>query len=182
MNYLETLKNIAKNKNKRTENLIFLLVLLVILLFSCSYIFNGSTKAVETINKNVQNSNQIQEQEIVSETERVEQKLENILSQISGISDVSVALTYSNNGNSTPIYNTKETINDSQTTTEKNVAYNEENGDKVAVIATTTLPSVEGAIVVAKGASSVEMKSKIANAVAISVGIPVYKVQVFEKQ
>lgn len=181
MNYLETLKNIAKNKDKRKENLIFLLILLVILLFSCSYIFNNS-KTVETINKNIESENISEEKNVISQTEKVEQKLENILSQISGISDVSVALTYSNNGNSTPIYNTKETINETQSTTEKNVAYNEENGDKVAVIATTTLPSVEGAIVVAKGASSVEIKSKIANAVAISVGIPVYKVQVFEKE
>lgn len=181
MNYLETLKNIAKNKDKRKENLIFLLILLVILLFSCSYIFNNS-KTVETINKNIESENIPEEKNVISQTERVEQKLENILSQISGISDVSVALTYSNNGNSTPIYNTKETINETQSTTEKNVAYNEENGDKVAVIATTTLPSVEGAIVVAKGASSMEIKSKIANAVAISVGIPVYKVQVFEKE
>lgn len=181
MNYLETLKNIAKNKDKRKENLIFLLILLVILLFSCSYIFNNS-KTVETINKNIESENISEEKNVISQTEKVEQKLENILSQISGISDVSVALTYSNNGNSTPIYNTKETTNETQSTTEKNVAYNEENGDKVAVIATTTLPSVEGAIVVAKGASNVEIKSKIANAVAISVGIPVYKVQVFEKE
>ena len=41
MNYLETLKNIAKDKGKRVENLIFVLILLVILLFSFSYIFNS---------------------------------------------------------------------------------------------------------------------------------------------
>jgi len=176
MNYLETLKNIAKDKKK--ENLIFLLVLLVILLFSCTYIFsNNSVKTVQTIS-----SNKNEENLSLNETQTIEEKLEKILSQISGISEVSIALTYSNDGNSTPIYNTKETVNSSQTTTEKNVAYNEENGAKVAVIATKTLPSVEGAIVVAKGAETVEMKSKIANAVAISVGVPVYKVQVFEKE
>lgn len=175
MNYLETLKNIAKDKKK--ENLIFLLILLVILLFSCTYIFNNNNKTVQTIS-----SNKNEEKITLNETQTIEEKLEKILSQISGISEVSIALTYSNDGNSTPIYNTKETVNSSQTTTEKNVAYNEENGAKVAVIATKTLPSVEGAIVVAKGAETVEMKSKIANAVAISVGVPVYKVQVFEKE
>lgn len=177
MNYLETLKNIAKDKKK--GNLIFLLILLGILLFSCTYIFNSNkTKSVMSTNIKEENNKNM----IDIETTNMEEKLGKILSEISGISDVSVALTYSNDGNNTPIYNTRETVNSSQTTTEKNVAYNEENGTKVAVIATKSLPNVEGAIVVAKGAKSVEMKSKIANAVAISVGIPVHKVQVFEKE
>ena len=178
MNYLETLKNIAKDKKK--ENLIFLLILLVILLFSCTYIFNNNNKTKSVMSTNIKDENSKSTIEI--ETTNMEQKLGKILSEISGISDVSVALTYSNDGNNTPIYNTRETVNSSQTTTEKNVAYNEENGTKVAVIATKSLPTVEGAIVVAKGAESIEMKSKIANAVAISVGIPVHKVQVFEKE
>ncbi len=117
----------------------------------------------------------------LSNTENIEYKLSNILSQISGISDVSVALTYTNSGQSTPVYNTKETTNENQKTTEKNVAYNEKDGDKIAVISTIAVPDVEGAIVVARGASTVEIKSKIASAIATSVGIPVYKVQVFEK-
>ena len=54
--------------------------------------------------------------------------------------------------------------------------------NKVAVISTSTVPNVEGAIVVAKGAKGADMKSKIASAVATCVGIPVYKVQVFEKE
>ena len=48
MNYLETLKNIAKDKGKRVENLIFVLILLVILLFSFSYIFNSKEETVKT--------------------------------------------------------------------------------------------------------------------------------------
>lgn len=176
MNYLETLKNIAKDKGKRVENLIFVLILLVILLFSFSYIFNSKEETVKT-NVEVKDATDADTQ-----SNDVEEKLSAILSKISGISDVSVALTYSNNGNSTPVYNTKETKGETQTTTEKNVAYNQQNGDKVAVISTTTVPNVEGAIVVAKGARGADMKSKIASAVATCVGIPVYKVQVFEKE
>lgn len=44
------------------------------------------------------------------------------------------------------------------------------------------MPKIEGAIIVAKGASGVEMKSKIASTISSVTGIPVYKVQVFEKQ
>lgn len=177
MNYLETLKNIAKDKNKKIESLIFLAIIASVLLYTCSSILTKKEETVETINSNI--SDEIKNNNV---TTNVEEKLSSILSQISGISDVSIALTYSNNGSSTPIYNTKETINQEQTTTEKNVAYNEESGDKVAVIATSSLPTVEGAIVVAKGANTIEMKSKIANAVATCVGIPIHKVQVFEKE
>ena len=37
MNYLETLKNITKNKEKRTENIILLIVLLVIILVASNF-------------------------------------------------------------------------------------------------------------------------------------------------
>ncbi len=177
MNYLETLKNISKDKNKKIEGLVFLAVIAAVLLYSCNMILKKEDKVVQTISQNT--SVEMKNNDVKSD---IEEKLSNILSQIAGISDVSIALTYSNNGSSTPIYNTKETINQNQTTTEKNVAYNEESGDKVAVIATSSLPTVEGAIVVAKGANTVEMKSKIANAVATCTGIPVHKVQVFEKE
>lgn len=173
MNYLETLKNISKDKNKKIEFIIFMLVISIIILYSLKYVFKENTyeeKSIQTLSSNISSQN-----------ENIEEKLSNILSKIEGISDVSVALTYTNNGSSTPVYNTKEIVNQTQTTTEKNVAYNEDGGNKVAVIQTSILPNVEGAIVVAHGTNDANMKSKIANAVATCVGIPVYKVQVFEK-
>ena len=69
-----------------------------------------------------------------------------------------------------------------KSTTEKVVAYNEKSGSKSAIVESVECPKVEGAIVVAKGASSVDLRSKIASAVSTVVNIPVYKVQVFEKQ
>ncbi len=39
-NYLETMKNILKDKKKKKENMIFIVVLLVVLLISINYIFN----------------------------------------------------------------------------------------------------------------------------------------------
>ena len=43
-NYLETMKNILKDKKKKKENMIFIVVLLVVLLISINYIFNDSQK------------------------------------------------------------------------------------------------------------------------------------------
>lgn len=183
MNYLETLKNIAKDKNKRVENLIFLLILLVILLISTKYIF--SSNSTSSVNNKIDNK---EEQELVNTSstnetaEDLESKLENILTKISGISEVSVVLTYSKDTTATPIYNISEEEKEGSKTTEKSVAYNEESGKKTAIIESIEMPQVEGAIVVAKGASNTEMKSRIATAVSTVTNVPAYKVQVFESK
>ncbi len=187
MNYLETLKNIAKDKNKRTENLIVLIVLLVIILISMKYIFpsNNSTKTNTQSNSNNTSTNSnINSSNTSNKTvsSDLENKLSTVLSQISGISDVSVVVTYSKDTTTTPVYNTKEQEKSGEKTTEKTVAYNQDGNNKTAIIESVELPKVEGAIVVAKGADSVDMKSKIASAISNLTNVPVYKIQVFEKK
>lgn len=187
MNYLETLKNITKNKDKRVENIVLLIILLAIVLIASKYIFSSdektgnlsnSTTRVENINNNDSNVASI----TTSVQSDLENKLGEILSQISGISDVSVVVTYSQDTRQTPVYNTKEEEKSGEKTTEKSVAYNEDGSKKTAIIETVEMPKIEGAIIVAKGASTVEMRSKIATAVSTLTDVPVYKVQVFEKQ
>jgi stage III sporulation protein AG len=189
MNYLETIKNITKDKNRKTENLIFLVILLVIFLISIKYIFDGNSNEKKSSNSNSTSSNSsinsssstIDTSKNFSSTTELENKLSNILSQISGISEVSVVLTYSKDTTTIPIYNTKEQEKSGETTTEKSVAYNEEDGNKTAIVQSVELPKVEGAIVVAKGADTVEMKSKISTAISNLTSVPTYKIQVFEK-
>lgn len=188
MNYLDTVKNIFENKEKRVQNLVLLVVLLVIVLIASKYIF--ATKKTSTDNANNGNSTStgtnINSNDNNTGTKTLQSDLENklsvILSQISGISNVSVVLTYSQDSTQKPVYNTKEEENGGKKTTEKNVAYNESSGSKSAIIETVEMPKVEGAIVVAKGASSVDIRSKLASAISTVTGLPVYKVQVFEKQ
>lgn len=184
MNYLETLKNITKDKNKRTENLILLIVLLVILLVATKYIFTPQTNDNKTTTNSNSTSNDVNINSNSNEVVKsdLESKLSTILSQISGISDVSVVITYSKDTTTTPVYNTKEQEKSGEKTTEKSVAYNQDGNNKTAIIETVELPKVEGAIVVAKGASSVETKSKIASAISNLTNVPVYKIQVFEKK
>lgn len=187
MNYLETLKNITKNKEKRVENLVLLIVLLIIILISSKYIFS-STNNKEKSSNSTSGENNINNSESTNlNTNNVlksdlETKLSNILSEISGISEVSVVITYSQDTKQNPIYNTKEEEKSGEKTTEKSVAYNESGNTKTAIIESVETPKVEGAIIVAKGASTVEIRSKIATAVSTLTNLPVYKVQVFEKQ
>lgn len=186
MNYLETIKNITKDKQKRVENLIFLIILLVILLVSINYIFKSDEKSGNNIasNSNIINNkdSSTYSSQNVSMQVNLEEKLANILSQINGISDVSVLLTYSSDSKQNIVYNTKEENSDGKTVEEKSVAYNEEGGEKTAIVESVEMPRIEGAIIVAKGANSVDIKSKLASTISNVTGIPVYKVQVFEKQ
>lgn len=194
MNYLETIKNITKNKEKRVENLVFLVILLVIFLIALKYIFTSDEEDFNLSNNTSQSSNINSNGASNSKTEvsqesngdtlnsNLESKLSTILSNISGISEVSVVFTYSQDSTNNPVYNTKEQEKAGEKTTEKSVAYNEKSGVKTAIIQSVEMPKIEGAIVVAKGADTVEMRSKIATAIATVTNIAVYKVQVFEKQ
>lgn len=182
MNYLETIKNITKDKEKRTQNLVLLVILLVILLISINLIFDKSSNNESNITKKAESDENVGSVSNNIDQTDLEKKLENILSQISGISDVSVVLTYSQDTKQNVVYNTKEEIKDGNSSKEASVAYNETSGSKTAIVESVELPKIEGAIVVAKGANSVEIRSKIASAISSVTNIAAYKVQVFEKQ
>ena len=180
MNYLETIKNITKDKKRRTENLILLVVLLVVILIAINYIFTDDNSNSTNTSQNIINNKEANG-DINKVDNSLEEKLEIILSQISGISDVSVVLSYSKDTTQNVVYNTTEEQNENGKTLEKQVAYNEQGGNKTAIVESINMPIVEGAIVVAKGASSVDIKSRIASAISSVTNLPVYKVQVFEK-
>lgn len=176
MNYLDTLKNIGKDPKRKKENLILLLILLVILLISINYIFNEDKTEKETVVKE-----EVEEQ--ISDNTTLEEKLSEIINQISGITEASIVINYSNKGSNEIVYDTKETLNDQGNvlSVEKSVAYNEENGNKTAIIQMYNTPSVEGVIVVGKGVGNSDIKQRLSTAIGNLLGIASYKVQIFEK-
>ena len=176
MNYLDTLKNITKDSKRKRENLILLLVLLVILLISINYIFKEDKSENETV---VEEESKEQKSDTVS----LEEKLSEIINQISGITEASIVINYSNNGSNDIVYDTKETLNEQGNvlSVERSVAYNEENGNKTAIIQMYNMPTVEGVIIVGKGVESADVKQKLSTAIGNLLGIASYKVQVFEK-
>ncbi len=175
MNYLETIKNITKDKKRKKENLILILVLLVILLISVNYIFNSEDKKPKNeVENNIKEQNQI---------DSLESKLGKLLDEIAGVENVSVIINYKDNGNTNVVYDTRETMTDSGviTSIEKTVAYNESSGQKSAIVEMYNSPQVEGVIVVASGITDNNLKQKIITSIANLLGIPSYKVEVFEK-
>ncbi len=184
MGYLETLKNITKDKKRKRENLILLLVLLVIMLVSINYIFKDNTKATSTIDKNDNISKSKEANDIKDENvEDIESKIENILNQIKGVTDVSVIINYSDNGRYEYAYDEKTSVDNEKnvSNTEKIIAYNDVDGDKKAITSIKYLPNVEGVIIVGSGLENSDLRQKISSAVGNLLGIPSYEVQVFSK-
>ena len=122
---LEKIKNIFKNKEKRVENLVFLLCLLVITLL----VINGILKD-EDSKESLENRVGVELAKDINnvkfeEKNDLEKRLENILSKISGVGDVSVLITYSETSSIVPVYNSNLSIS---TVEEKDTSrWNENN-------------------------------------------------------
>lgn len=191
---MKKLLDIFKNKEKRIENLVFLLVLLIVTLLIINSILKDdkslknvsedeSKKGVSFINAQKENDDDI------SNNLELEKRLEVILSKIKGVSNVSVLITYSETEEVVPLYN----INNSSNQTEEGdgkekVIKKEENvsknvlldDDSNVLIEKKLSPKIEGAIVIAKGVSNVNIKSNIISAMEAVTGLASHKIQVFE--
>jgi len=116
--------------------------------------------------------------------------LEEILSKISGVGDVSVMITYKESGSVLPLYNetssiskTEEGVEDgNKKTTETNESKKEIIVDSTSkpIIEKQVNPKIEGAVITAKGANNSKVKENIILAVEAVTGLSTHKIQVFE--
>ncbi len=188
---LDKLKGIFNNKDKKMENLVSFLIILIITLIVINKILENDEKEI------VDYENMVgvelagsKKPENDFENNELEKRLESILSKISGVGKVSVLLTYKESSSIVPIYN----LNSSKIDTEekdnsgtskltenesiqKDVIISENNG---VVIEKTLMPIVEGAIIIAEGGSNTNIKSNIISAVEAVTGVKTHKIQVFE--
>lgn len=189
MGNLELFKNLFKDRNRKRENLVLVLILLVVILACMNYIFKDETHSEKSDN-NITNSlenamsykdENTKENVLVNSEKNLEERISNIISQISGISDVSIVINYLDNGNSNVVFNTKENKSENGivTSLEKQVAYDEKSGSPL--VSKFEKPTVEGVIIVASGINNADLKQRISNAVGTLLGIESYKVQVFER-
>lgn len=191
------------NNKKKIENLIVFLIILVITIVAINVIWSGDKKKTDTKqestndpNKQLASLNSIQTEGTVETSSNAEQnletKLEEILSKIEGVGQVKVLLNYSETNEIVPMYNenTKQssteeqdktggTRNISQTDSEKEIIYKEENGEKIPITQKVIMPKMEGAIVTASGANDAIVKTNIIQAVEAVTGLASHKIQVF---
>ena len=181
----------------------FLIVLVIVTVVIINTIWNGEKKTNKEQTNNdaskqlaitdSQNLNQNQIQS--SEEKNLEIRLEEILAQIQGVGEVNVLLNYSESSEVVAMYNeTSRSSNTQETDTEggtrniqetdiqKDIIYQEDNGEKVPITQKIVQPKIEGAIITAKGANQANIKANIIQAVEAVTGLATHKIQVFEMQ
>lgn len=202
-NLVENIKNkfikITEGNNKKNiENLVVFLVLLIITIIAINTIWGKDKKSeikqeennntYKQLAENSNNSNNTPNSEY-----NLEENLENILSKISGVGKVQVLVTYSETSEVVAMYNEKSTFSNTeeedtnggtrkieQIDTNKEIIYEENNGEKKPITQKMVMPKIEGAIVTAEGAKNANIKTNIIQAVAAATGLPTYRIQVFE--
>lgn len=155
----DKLIKLLKNKN----NLIICLILIIGIVLM---VVGGKDNKEENI--------ETTKTEVVTD----ERRLEDILSQIDGVGEVSVMITYYSSSEKDIAYETK--------TSSRNL---EESEDKKAVmtdgepmVVKEVYPDVKGVIVTAQGAGRTDVKAAISEAVSATLDVPVHKICIFKKE
>lgn len=184
-------KDKEKGSKKQIENLIALIIILVITVIAINNIWNNkNSKEDKEIAKEPNQS--IETSQIATKEEfDLQTKIEEILSQMSGIEDIDVLLNYSETSSVVAMYNenttnsaTEETDSSggvrtiTQTDVKKEVVFSDEDGNTSPVTEKVVMPKVEGAIIMIKGKDDAETKSKIISAVSAVTGLATHKIQV----
>ena len=193
----EILKQSNDNNNKRkTENLVVFVIILIITIIIINMILKTDKK--DKTNDNIVSTKALAKTQIDStinqnlEENDLQTSLENILSNIEGVGKTKVLITYSQTSQSIPLYNEDSSFSDteekdtsggsrkiSENVSKKEIIYQEINGEKVPVTQSTVNPKIEGAIILAKGATNSEIRLKITQAVEAATGVATHKIQVF---
>lgn len=186
-------KNTDGNSKKKIENLVVFLIILIITVIAINFIWNDEEQESkeDSLKKELSDVNNIEDD---SNTENnLEKKLENILTKLNGVGKVNVLITYSESNQVIAMYNenSKESTTEEEDTsggkrtiqevdTSKDIAYKEENGNKIPVTEKIIMAKIEGAVIIAEGAKDASVKTNIVQAVEVVTGLATHKIQVFE--
>lgn len=197
-NIIQKITEKFENKgNKKTlENLIVFVIILVATIIFINYIWNDNKDEVNNSNNLENFDTSINVMETSTETineESLAYQLENILRKLEGVGNVSVLITYNESKQIVPIYNedmqesvTQEEDNQggvrtiNETSSKKEVVYEETNGQKSIITSKVVIPEIKGAVIIAQGAGNVNVKNNIIQATEAATGLPTHKIQVFE--
>lgn len=195
------LKKTEGNNKRNIENLVVFLILLIITIIAINTIWEDKKEETKSQENNETSYKQLAENldsKINSNNKEfneynLEQSLEDILSKMAGVGKVQVLVTYSETSEVVAMYNEKNTSNNteetdtnggtrkiSQTDTDKEIIYEEKNGEKVPITQKVIMPKIEGAVITAEGAGNINVKTNIIQAVSAATGLSTYRIQVFE--
>ena len=186
------------NDKKKIENLVFFVIILIVTIVIINAIWNGNSQVTKQENNTTSKQlattvkNDIT-QSTTQTTDDLEEKLENILSNIQGVGEVKVCINYSESSEVVAMYNETSKVSNTEesdtsggtrkiqeTDSQKEIVYQEDDGEKTPITQKIVQPKIEGAIITAKGANNADTKANIIQAVEALTGLATHKIQVFE--
>ena len=192
---IKQLTNGEGNNNKKIENLVFLIIILVVTILIINFILKSdksSIKEEKNTNKVLALSEPMNDEDSNNE---MQNELEKILGTIKGVGKVRVYISYSESSKTIAMYDEKTTTssteetdsggglrNTTSTQTQKDVIFSEKDGSQVPMTQKVIMPTIEGAIITAQGAKNANVKTNIVNAVKSATGLSIDKIQVFEME
>ncbi|NLG89472.1 MAG: stage III sporulation protein AG [Clostridiaceae bacterium] len=194
--WINKLTEYAKEKKgrRRIENLVIILIVgIIIIIVASSFMSDGKNK------KNAQQmKNEVTLISGVTEDriEKLERKLESILSEIEGAGTVKVMITGITDGEVVHAYNEVEENSitekkDNAEQSERTDEYRRENemvfmesntGQRMPVVIKSYEPEIKGVVVVADGAGSSTVRQNIKDAVEALTGLPPHKISVLKRK
>lgn len=169
----EFIKNL--NSSKKIKLIIAGVLFFVILLIFSSTILPVKSENKQEIKNSLVTTN--------SYAENVEQRLENILSCVSGLSNVKVFI-YVESTEEIVYLKDLETSTNSSTqgnsTSRETTVFNKDGTSSSAVVVVTKYPKIEGILIVAHGLNDSKVKLKIIDAVSCVLSIAPNSIEVLE--
>lgn len=179
---IEKIPFIKKLKTiKHIEIIIFVLFILIALLILFGGNFKMGTNSTEKTSVSSSFSTYFSTTDYLKQTE---EKLKNVLSRIEGAGNIEVMLSAETSGEIVYAKNTHE-----ETTTDKNsntvktvtesIVFINVDGEEKPLILSEILPKINGVVIVAKGASDINVKLNITIATQTLLGLSGDKINVF---
>ena len=99
----------GENNKRKIENLVLSVIILIVTIVAINYIWNGDNNKSNTITNDTSGKKLATEENMITDntttySDGIEEKLENILSNIKGVGEVKVLITYSQTSMVIPMY------------------------------------------------------------------------------
>lgn len=99
----------GENNKRKIENLVLFVIILIVTIVAINYIWNGDNNKSNTITNDTSGKKLASEENMITDntttySDGIEEKLENILSNIKGVGEVKVLITYSQTSMVIPMY------------------------------------------------------------------------------
>ncbi|MFZ7133833.1 MAG: stage III sporulation protein AG [Eubacteriales bacterium] len=182
------------NDKEKIINIVFICLLGIVLVFASNFFRESTQTEDEKVDKeSVQETSTANA--YVDYQLTLQSDLQSILSQIEGVGDVQVMITFKSVEEKQVAYNktesssvTSESDNQGgervteQSSEDQNAIMVNQNGENTPLIITENYPDIKGVIVVAQGASDPNIKYKLMKCVENSLDLPAFKVTVYPKK